>query len=70
MNRVISWSDFVYNGSLFYRSFGCCYLLDEPARSTGCTAQKSLLVSKRISLDYYYQCLEACRQHIGGEVFV
>lgn len=66
MNMIINRSDFVYNGVLFFRSAERCYLLVEPAGATGTAARKSLLVSRRISLDYYYRCLEACGQRIGG----
>jgi hypothetical protein len=66
MNMIISHSDFVYEGVLFYKSAGRCYLLVEPRSPAGRAARKNLLVSKRISLDYYCQCLESCRRKIGG----
>jgi hypothetical protein len=66
MNIIINRSDFVYEGVLFYRSSGRCYLLVESRSPASRAARKSLLVSKRISLDYYYQCLESCRRKIGG----
>jgi hypothetical protein len=67
MNMIISQSDFVYECVLFYKSEGRCYLLIEPTGPTSRAARKNLLVSKRISLDYYNQCLESCRRKIGGE---
>jgi hypothetical protein len=64
MNMIISPTDFLYNGILFYRHLetGRCYRLAEPSGRHGRAARKGLLASKRTSLAYYAECLEACRR--------
>jgi hypothetical protein len=68
MNLIISPTDFLYNGVIFYRNpdTGRCYRLVEPSGHYSKAAQKDLLVSKRVSLAYYNECLAACRQHEAG----
>jgi hypothetical protein len=67
MSMIISPTDFVFNGMLFYRNLtGRCYLLVEPSNPSGKVARRGLLASKRISLEYYNECLAACRQILSG----
>jgi hypothetical protein len=66
VNLIINALDFVYNGILFWKKDGYCYILVEPSGRKSKAAHKNLLANKRISLDYYYECLEACKQNIAG----
>ncbi|MDR0759681.1 MAG: hypothetical protein LBF74_06170 [Treponema sp.] len=67
MNMIISPTDFLYNGVLFYRNdTGRCYRLVEPSGHYSRAARKGLLASKRISLTYSTECLEACRRIAEG----
>jgi hypothetical protein len=68
MNMIISPTDFLYNGSLFFKgSAGRCYRLAEPSSLHNRAARKGLLVSKRVSLAYYNECLEECKAQIAAE---
>ena len=64
MNMILSPTDFLYNGILFFRNpeNGRCYRLVEPSGHYSRAARKGLLANKRISLAYYNECLEACRR--------
>jgi hypothetical protein len=67
MNMIISPTDFVYNGVVFFRDpNGRCYRLVEPSGLHSRAARKGLLASKRISLARYNECLAACRNEAGG----
>jgi hypothetical protein len=68
MNQIISPTDFLYNGVLFFRKAdtGRCYRLVEPSGVRGKAARKGLLASKRISRAVYNECLAACRRLVGG----
>jgi hypothetical protein len=68
MNQIISPTDFLYNGTLFYRNLetGRCYRLAEPSGVYSRAARKGLLAYKRVPLAYYNECLEACRQKVAG----
>jgi hypothetical protein len=66
MNQIINARDFVYNGVLFWKKDGYCYILVESSASYSRAARKGLLASKRISLDYYCECLAACKRNIAG----
>jgi hypothetical protein len=68
MNMIISPTDFLYNGVLFYRNLetGRCYRLVEPCGHYSRAARKGLLASKRIPCTYYNECLEACRRIVEG----
>ncbi|MDR2185703.1 MAG: hypothetical protein LBO80_08600 [Treponema sp.] len=68
MNMIISSTDFLYEGVLFYRNIdtGRCYRLVEPSGVYGRAARKDLLVSKRVSLAYYNKCFAACRRVAGS----
>jgi hypothetical protein len=67
MNQIISPTDFLYNGVLFYRNLaGRCYRLTEPSGCHSRAARKGLLASKRVSLEYYDECLAACRWDEAG----
>jgi hypothetical protein len=69
MNLIISPTDFLYNGSLFFRNpdTGRCYRLAEPSGCHSRAARKGLLVSKRVPQAYYNECLEECRTHIAAD---
>jgi hypothetical protein len=64
---VISPTDFLYNGILFYRNpdTGRCYRLAEPG-SHSKAARKGLLASKRVSLAQYNESLAACLRSMEG----
>jgi hypothetical protein len=68
MNMIISPTDFLYNGVLFFRNpqTGRCYRLAEPSGPYSRAARKGLLASKRVSLTYYNECLTACRRNEAG----
>jgi hypothetical protein len=68
MNMIISPTDFLYNGVLFFRNpeTGRCYRLAKPSGLHSRAARKGLLASKRVSLEYYNKCLAACRQKVTG----
>jgi hypothetical protein len=68
MNLIISPTDFLYNGSLFFMKAdtGRCYRLAEPSGPYSRAARKGLLVNKRISLAYYNKCLATCKRNIAG----
>jgi hypothetical protein len=67
MKEIISPTDFLYNGVLFYRNeSGRCYRYVEPAGLYSRAARKGLLASKRISLAHYNECLAACRREAEG----
>jgi hypothetical protein len=67
MNQVISPTDFLYNGVLFFKTdTGRCYRLAEPSGRNSRAARKGLLASKRVSLAYYTECLAACRRNRAG----
>jgi hypothetical protein len=68
MNMIISPTDFLYNGVLFFRNPGTgrCYRLAEPSGARGRAARKGLFASKRVSLDYYNDCLALCRRNEAG----
>jgi hypothetical protein len=68
MNMIISPTDFLYKGVLFYRKLetGRWYRLVEPSGLYSRAARKGLLASKRISLEYYNKCLTACRRNEAG----
>jgi hypothetical protein len=67
MNQIISPTDFMYNGVLFFKSSnGRCYRLAEPSGRNSSAARKGLLVFKRVSLAYYTECLAACRRDGAG----
>jgi hypothetical protein len=66
MNMIINALDFVYNGILFWKRDGYCYILVESSAPYSRKTRKGLLVNKRISLDYYYECLEGCKKNIAG----
>ncbi|MDR1418778.1 MAG: hypothetical protein LBI86_00185 [Treponema sp.] len=70
MNQIISSTDFLYNGVLFFRSpdSGRCYRLAEPSGPCSRAARKGLLASKRISLARYNECFAACRGNVEGGV--
>jgi hypothetical protein len=65
---IISPTEFLYKGVLFYRKLetGRCYRLVEPSGLHSRKARKGLLASKRISLEYYDECLAACRRDEAG----
>jgi hypothetical protein len=63
----LSSKEFLYNGSLFFKTdTGRCYRLAEPSGCRSQAARKGLLVRKRISLAYYNECLAACRRNEAG----
>jgi hypothetical protein len=66
MNMIISSTDFLYGGSLFFKKgdTGRCYRLAEPSGTRGRAARKGLLASKRISLAYYNECQASCRRNV------
>jgi hypothetical protein len=66
MNMIINDLDFVYNGVLFWKKDEYCYILVESSAPYSRMTRKGLLVNKRISLDYYYECLEACKRNMEG----
>jgi hypothetical protein len=67
VNQIISPTDFLYNGTLFYRNLtGRCYRLDGPSGARGRAARKGLLASKRVSLAYYNECRAACLRNVEG----
>jgi hypothetical protein len=67
MNMIISPTDFLYNGVVFFRDpNGRCYRLVESSGFHSRKTRKGLLASKRISLAYYNECLEACRWNEAG----
>jgi hypothetical protein len=68
MNLIISPTDFLYNGSLFFRNSdtGRCYRLVEPSVRSGRAVHKGLLVNKRVSLASYNESLAACRRIVAG----
>jgi hypothetical protein len=68
MNMIISSTDFLYNGVLFFRNpeTGRCYRLAEPCGPYSRAARKGLLASERISLTYYNECCAACRRNETG----
>jgi hypothetical protein len=66
MNLIINALDFVYNGVLFWKKDGYCYILVESSAPHSRKTRKGLLVNKRISLDHYNECLTACRRIVTG----
>jgi hypothetical protein len=64
MNMIISSTDFMYSGVLYFRDSGNgrCYRLTEPAGRRSRAARKGLLTSRRVSLTHFTECLAACRQ--------
>lgn len=66
MNQIINARDFIYNGVLFWRRNDYCYILVESSAPNSRIARKGLLVNKRISLDYYGECRDACRRSLEG----
>jgi hypothetical protein len=61
MNQIISSTDFLYNGTMFYRNHtGRCYRLVEPSGAHSRAARMGLYASKRVSLAYYNECRSAC----------
>jgi hypothetical protein len=67
MNMIISPTDFLYNGVLFFRTdTGRCYRLAEPSGARGRAARKGLFASKRVSLAHYTECLAVCRRIAEG----
>ncbi|MDR2444330.1 MAG: hypothetical protein LBD44_00125 [Spirochaetaceae bacterium] len=65
MNMIISPTDFLYNGVLFFRNTetGRCYKLVEPSGHYSRAARKNLMASKRAALACYNENLTACRQN-------
>jgi hypothetical protein len=67
MNQIISPTDFLYNGVLFYRNLtGRCYRLVEPSGPYSRAARKGLMANKRITLAQYNECLAACQRNMAG----
>ncbi|MDR1176019.1 MAG: hypothetical protein LBK83_11190 [Treponema sp.] len=68
MNLIISPTDFLCNGVMFCRNpdTGRCYRLAEPSGCHSRAARKGLLVSKRVTLAYYNECLEECRAQLAA----
>jgi hypothetical protein len=67
MNQIISPTDFLYNGTMFYRNMtGRCYQLVEPSGIRSRAARLGLYASKRVSLAYYNECFIACQRNETG----
>jgi hypothetical protein len=68
MNMIISPTDFLYEGFVYFRDSWSdrCYRLVEPSGFYSKAAREGGLVKKRISLAHYNECLEACRRIVTG----
>jgi hypothetical protein len=65
MNQIISPTDFIFSGTMFYQDFtGRYYQLIEP-RPASAIARKGLMARRRISLVYFEECLEECKAQIA-----
>jgi hypothetical protein len=68
MSKIISPTDFLHNGVLFYQNEnGRCYRYVEPSGLHSRAARNGLLASKRVSRAFYNESLDACKRNmIGG----
>jgi hypothetical protein len=68
MNMVISPTDFMYEGFVYFQdSFsGRCYRPVEPSGNRGKAARKGLPVNKRASLAHCHECRAACLKKVEG----
>jgi hypothetical protein len=68
MNLIISPTDFLYKGTVYFLDSlsGRYYRLAEPSGFYTKTAREGGLVKKRISQAQYNECQAACRQILSG----